>query len=193
MTARTGPPAITPVPSGAGFSRTRPLPKRPRTGCRMVVSSTLTLRKFFFAASMPFLMAEGTSFALPVPKPTTLAPGSPTTTSAEKLIFLPPLTTLVTRLMLTTCSFRFRFCVSTRLALPFTAIRLKLQTRLAGRIGERLHAPVVLITAAIENHFRDALLFGALGHLLADQLRAFDVAALAAQILFGRGGGRERV
>src|SRR5215472_9940113 len=30
-TARTGPPAITPVPSGAGFSSTSPLPKRPST------------------------------------------------------------------------------------------------------------------------------------------------------------------
>src|SRR5579859_7461456 len=30
MTARTGPPAITPVPSLAGLSNTSPLPKRPR-------------------------------------------------------------------------------------------------------------------------------------------------------------------
>ena len=65
----------------------------------MVVASTFTLRRFFLAASMPFLMAAGTSRALPIPKPTTLASGSPTTTSAEKLRFLPPLTTLVTRLM----------------------------------------------------------------------------------------------
>jgi hypothetical protein len=64
-----------------------------------------TLIRFFFAASMPFLIAEGTSFALPTPKPTTPWP-SPTTTSALKLRFLPPLTTLVTRLMLTTVSFR---------------------------------------------------------------------------------------
>src|SRR3974390_3088866 len=33
MTARTAPPAITPVPSGAGFSITIPEPKRPRTAC----------------------------------------------------------------------------------------------------------------------------------------------------------------
>src|SRR5687767_15868924 len=54
---------------------------------------------------MPFLIADGTSLALPTPKPTTPWP-SPTTTSALKLRFLPPLTTLVTRLMLTTVSFR---------------------------------------------------------------------------------------
>src|SRR5579884_683651 len=67
MTARTGPPAITPVPSGAGFSSTRPLPNWPSTGCWMVVASTCTLRRFFLAASMPFLIAAGTSLALPVP------------------------------------------------------------------------------------------------------------------------------
>src|SRR5580704_15109444 len=33
ITARTGPPAITPVPSGAGFSSTSPLPNRPSTVC----------------------------------------------------------------------------------------------------------------------------------------------------------------
>ena len=58
---------------------------------------------FFLAISMPFLMATGTSFALPAPKPTRPLP-SPTTTSAEKQKFLPPLTTLVTRLMWTTWS-----------------------------------------------------------------------------------------
>ena len=51
------------------------------------------------------------------------AAGSPTTTSAEKLMFLPPLTTLVTRLMLTTCSFRFKVCGSMRLAVALHAIR----------------------------------------------------------------------
>src|ERR1700730_11797889 len=63
---------------------------------------------------MPFLMAAGTSFAFPVPKPTIFAPGSPTTTSAEKLRFLPPLTTFVTRLIETTCSLRFRLFDSMR-------------------------------------------------------------------------------
>jgi hypothetical protein len=56
------------------------------------------------AASIAFLMADGTSFALPMPNPTTPCP-SPTTTSALKLRFLPPFTTFVTRLMDTTVSF----------------------------------------------------------------------------------------
>ena len=77
MTARTGPPAITPVPSGAGFSSTSPLPKRPRTVCRIVVSRTLIFRRFFLAASMPFLIADGTSLALPVPNPQPSPTGRP--------------------------------------------------------------------------------------------------------------------
>src|SRR3990172_9031277 len=52
---------------------------------------------------MPFLIADGTSFAFPTPNPTTPRP-SPTTTRALKLRFLPPLTTLVTRLIDTTVS-----------------------------------------------------------------------------------------
>ena len=71
--------------------------------CGIVVPCIGTRMRFFFAASIPFLMADGTSFALPTPNPTTPWP-SPTTTSALKLRFLPPLTTFVTRLMDTTLS-----------------------------------------------------------------------------------------
>src|SRR5439155_1977060 len=102
-TARTAPPAMMPVPSGAGFSSTLPAPKLPTTRCGIVVPASGTRIRFFFAASIPFLIADGTSFALPTPKPTTPWP-SPTTTSALKLRFLPPLTTFVTRLMETTVS-----------------------------------------------------------------------------------------
>src|SRR4051812_5813626 len=104
-TARTAPPAMSPVPSGAGLSSTLPEPNFPTTWCGMVVPFNGTRMRLFFAASMPFLIADGTSFAFPTPKPTTPWP-SPTTTSALKLRFLPPLTTLVTRLMFTTVSFR---------------------------------------------------------------------------------------
>src|ERR1700739_3065307 len=120
----------------------------------MVVASTCTLRRFFFAASMPFLIAAGTSFALRVPKPTILAPGSPTTTRAEKLRFLPPFTTLVTRLIETTCSLRLRLFASMRLAVVMD-IFLKLQSALAGGVGQRLDAAVIQIPAAIEDHGLD--------------------------------------
>ena len=48
----------------------------------------------FFAFSVAFLIASGTSAALPVPKPILPLP-SPMITKAENLNLLPPLTTLV--------------------------------------------------------------------------------------------------
>src|SRR3954471_17666409 len=62
-----------------------------------------TLKKFFLASSTPLAMAAGTSLALPYPTPTVPSP-SPTTTRAVKLNRRPPLTTLATRLMVTTRS-----------------------------------------------------------------------------------------
>src|SRR5205823_5540682 len=73
ITARTAPPAITPVPSGAGFRRTCPEPKRPRTAWGTVVCVRFTLIRFFLADSIPLRMACGTSLALPEPYPTTPA------------------------------------------------------------------------------------------------------------------------
>src|SRR5215213_714742 len=70
-TARTAPPAMMPVPSGAGFNSTLPEPNLPMIACGIVVPARGTRISPFFAASMPFLMADGTSFALPTPKPTT--------------------------------------------------------------------------------------------------------------------------
>src|ERR1700746_2112190 len=107
ITARTAPPAITPVPSGAGLSNTLPEPYRPNTRCGMLVCVRLTFTRFFLADSIPFLIACGTSLALPEPYPTTAADGSPTTTSAAKERFFPPFTTLVTRLIATTWSFNW--------------------------------------------------------------------------------------
>src|SRR5690349_13892416 len=95
--------------------------------------------------------------------------------------------------MLTTCSFRFRFCASTRLAVPFAAIRLKLQSRLTRRVGQRLYAAMILISAAIEHHAGNAFVFRALRHGLADPLRAFYVAAFTTQIFFCRCRGSKGV
>src|SRR5450631_1672538 len=57
-------------------------------------------------------MAWGTSLALPEPYPTTPEAASPTTTSAANDMFLPPFTTLVTRLIETTWSFRLYWFAS---------------------------------------------------------------------------------
>ena len=64
-TARTPPPAITPVPSEAGLRKTLPAPKIPVTSCGIVVLYIGTLKRFFLARSTPFWIASGTSFALP--------------------------------------------------------------------------------------------------------------------------------
>ena len=57
------------MPSEAGFSSTMPEPKRPVTACGMVKPFSVmgTRTTFFLAASTPFLMAEATSRALPIP------------------------------------------------------------------------------------------------------------------------------
>ena len=54
-----------PVPGAAGLSSTRPAPNSPMICVRdraVLVSGTLNM--FFFASSMPFLMATGTSCGL---------------------------------------------------------------------------------------------------------------------------------
>ena len=68
-TARTPPPAITPVPSEAGFSRTLPAPERPVTWWVIVVRYLGTRKRFFLASSTAFWMATGTSLAFPCPTP----------------------------------------------------------------------------------------------------------------------------
>src|SRR5687767_1403662 len=174
-TARTAPPAIRPLPSGAGFSSTLPEPNRPTTWCGIVVPFRGTRIRFFFAASIPFLIAEGTSLALPTPKPTTPWP-SPTTTRALKLRFLPPLTTLVTRLIETTVSLISSCDASTFSRVRFINATLELQTCFARGIGHCLHAPVIEKPVAVEHHALDALFKKPLGDRLADGRGAADVA-----------------
>src|SRR5262249_42368802 len=148
----------------------------------MLVPLRLSLIKFFLACSMPFLMAMGTSRALPMPKPAW--PWlSPTTTSAEKLRFLPPLTTLVTRLIAITSSFRSEELTPTNRRTANLSRRicfdmgLELYPRFPRRIRERLDAAVVLVPAAVEHDFADSGGLGALGNRLADDLGRCDVAA----------------
>src|SRR6476659_8856437 len=64
-TARTGPPAITPVPGAAGRSMTTPAAFSPWTGCGIVPWIRGTLKKCFLASSTPLAIAAGTSLALP--------------------------------------------------------------------------------------------------------------------------------
>src|SRR3954463_15103239 len=191
-TARTAPPAMIPVPSGAGLSSTAPAPKVPTIRCGMVLPAVGTRIRFFFAASMPFLIADGTSFALPIPKPTTPWP-SPTTTSALKLRFLPPLTTLVTRLICTTLSFRSSWLGSIRSRVRI--VLLEFQSGFARSVRHGADAPVVEESAAVEHHALDALFDRTLGDGLADRFGAGEIAALGRLVqraLHRRLDGRRR-
>src|SRR3954467_14357351 len=102
---------------------------------------------------MPFLIADGTSLALPTPKPTTPWP-SPTTTRALKLRFLPPLTTFVTRLIETTVSLMSSWLASMR-SRVFN-LMLELQPGLARGVSHGTNPPVIKEPAAIEHDALDA-------------------------------------
>ena len=143
----------------------------------MVVSRTLILRRFFLAASMPFLIAAGTSLALPVPKPTTLAPGVADHHQSREAHVLAALDDLGDAVDRDDLFLQVQVLGSIRFA-GVVAIRLELQSCFTGRIGQRLHAAVIQISAAVEHHLLDALFLGALGQQLADFLGAGDVAAV---------------
>ena len=64
-TARTPPPAITPVPGEAGFSSTREAEWTPVTSWVIVDPCIGTLKSDLRARSTPFWIATGTSLALP--------------------------------------------------------------------------------------------------------------------------------
>src|SRR5438270_2503387 len=169
----------------------------------MVVPFIEIFTMFFLAISIPFLMAAGTSFAFPEPKPTRPAP-SPTTTRALKLKFLPPLTTLVTRLIWTTLSIIPLSLLSSRSRrsprgepCPGRFIGrcnrglLEFQTVFARRVSERFDVAVIKVSAAVEDHTRDALVLRALGDQRADRFRSRRVGTLGARVrIFRRSGGQ---
>src|SRR5215203_1881273 len=176
-TALTPPPAITPVPSEAGLRSTEELSNLPVTSCGMVVLRIGTSNMLRLARSWPFWMAAGTVLAFPRPVPTLPLP-SPTTTRAEKLKRRPPLTTLATRRISTTLSWRSEApsrcrpprpppCLLSLLGRPkiLPPRKLDLQSALARPLGERRDASVVLVWAPVE----DDRLYPGLGGSVRDQ------------------------
>jgi len=117
-TARTGPPAMTPVPDVAGLSSTRPAPCWPMISCGMVVPSRGTSTITRLAASTALRTASETSLALPVATPTRPSP-LPTATRALNENRRPPFTTLATRLIAMT--FSTMFAVALTVPLPVAA------------------------------------------------------------------------
>src|SRR5918992_5291601 len=99
---------------------------------------------------------------------------SPTTTSAVNENRRPPLTTLATRLISTTRSWRSRLDDETERSgagmKSFEGSGLEPQAALAGALGEGLHTAVVLVAAAVEHRGLDPGGLGALGEQLAGPL-----------------------
>src|SRR5579875_101585 len=175
-TARTPPPAMTPVPAAAGFINTRAALYLTSIWCGIVRPDSGTVTIDFLAASTAFRIDSGTSPALPRPTPTRPFL-SPTTTMLLKLKRLPPCTTLATRLICTTCSSnsfssppkRREFRLS--LTLAGLLLLLELQARLASCLGYGFYSTVVLIASAVEDDGGNALFARALGDRLSDQAR----------------------
>src|SRR5919112_3954253 len=92
---------------------------------------------------------------------------SPTTTSAVNEKRRPPLTTLATRLISTTRSWRSRLDDATDRSgagmSSFEGSGLEVQAALAGALGKGLDTAVVLVAAAVEDDGLDARGLGALG------------------------------
>src|SRR5262249_17041376 len=127
----------------------------------------------FFACSTDLRMASGTSRALPSPTPTWPWP-SPTTTSAVNEKRRPPFTTFATRLIATTRSVRSSALASIRASA--TQSSLELQPGRPRRLGQGLHSPVVLISAAVEHDLAHAGRLRLLRDQLAHDLGRSDVA-----------------
>src|SRR6185503_16868564 len=86
--------------------------------------------------------------------------------------------------------FRFRLRFWFRLRDCFVLV----QTSRARCVGQRLHATVIKITTAIENHLLDSFRDGAFRDYLADATRRVEIAArVDTQILFSRRGRNERL
>src|SRR5262245_52654104 len=183
-TARTAPPAMTPVPAEAGRNRTLPEPKCPNPSCGIELWRSGTLNMFLRAWSLPLRIASGTSLALPSPTPT-CPDSSPTTTSAEKLKRRPPFTTLATRLMWITRSFSLSssICSNAMRESPNFCEKLKFEPALARRVGEGADAAVVEVTVAIEDDPIDFLGETNLGDQRADFLGGFGLVSLVERAL----------
>src|ERR1700730_8466347 len=119
-------------------------------------------------------------------------------------MFLPPLTTLVTRLIETTSSLRLRRFASIFFFIAIMSCpafwrpmrtpweTLEVETRFAGCVGEGFYTAVVEIATPIEDHLLDALLFRPLSDEFATLSSGSDVAAILfvfGLLAEGRGGG----
>src|SRR4051794_25627545 len=161
--------------------------------CGIVWPYIGTRTRLLRAFSTAFWIASGTSRALPYPTPTTPF-SSPTTTSAVNEKRRPPLTTLATRLISTTRSWRSRPAGETDrsgagMKGPGWRNRLEEEPGLASPVGQRLDAAVVLVAAAVEHRGVDAGRLGPLGEQRAGAARLVHRLEVAEIGLGPRDGG----
>src|SRR5207245_2388795 len=151
-TARTGPPAITPVPVAAGFNNTRPAPCSPITSWGMVepVRGSSIIDRL--AASTALRTASETSLAFPVAMPTL------------------PLRSRRRPLRPEVHSHPLALSQSKGVAGLPPRLPLQLHSALARAVGDGLHAPMVTITCPVEYYPLDARRLGLLGQQLAGPL-----------------------
>src|SRR5918996_3015490 len=120
---------------------------------------------------------------------------SPTTTRAVNEKRRPPLTTLATRLISTTRSWRSRPVALTVRSMVGAGMKFLVlldgQPALADALGEGLDAAVVLVAAAVEHGALDAGGLRALGEQLAGAARLLQRLELA-QLALGPGDCRQR-
>src|SRR3954467_15347604 len=118
---------------------------------------------------------------------------SPTTTSAVKEKRRPPLTTLATRLISTTRSWRSRPAGDTERSTAIgSPVRLEAEATLARAVGERADMAVVLVAAPVEDDGVDAGGLGPLGEEPAGPAGALDPGEIAQLGLVPLDGGPRR-
>src|SRR5665647_2578999 len=184
-TARTGPPAITPVPGAAGRSRTTPAAASPWTGCGMVPWIRGTLKNSFLASSTPLTYAFF-SGALSRPR---LSRSRPPPRRSLRSPPLAPLAAPAPAPVPRRWGPGIRRSSSQK---SRTARASQGQTALACTISDSRDAPVVLVAAAVEDNCFDTSALGALGDQLANLAGFGDLVAIErTQIrLHGRGRGQ---
>ena len=191
-TARTEPPAMTPVPCEAGLSSTVLAPNCWVTSCGMVVPTIGTLIRCFFASSTPLRMASGTSPALPRPDADMAGAVADDDDRAEAEAAA-ALDDFGDAVDLDDALFE-RQPGGIDPGQWFLLVQLEVEAGFARGVGQRADAAVVAEAGAIEDDLLDAGGAGALGEQLADQLGLLGLGALRrAHAGLERGGGGKRL
>ena len=167
-TARTPPPAMTPVPGEAGFRNTRPAPKMPVVWCVIVAPWRGTRKRFFFGALDALLDRERDLVGLAVARAddAVLVADDHERGEREAPAALDDLGDAVD---LDDALLEVEAGAGRRndRGQASQACGLEGQPALAGALGKGLHAAVVLVSAAVEDRGLDAGGLGALGEQLA--------------------------